>query len=107
MQIRFVFRHMDPSKTLREYTEKKVGRLDKLSTKIIDVQATFVQEKADTIVELRANFQGHTAKALERDNDPYAAIDLVIDKFERQILRILARARENRHETIQPEYQPE
>ncbi len=103
MQIRFVFRHMDPSATLREYMEKKISRLDKLSTKIIDIQATFSQEKADTIVEVLANFQGHTAKSIERDNDPYAAIDLGVDKFERQVLRILSRARENRHETIDPE----
>lgn len=94
---------MDPSDTLREYLEKKISRLDKFATKIIDIQATFSQEKTDTIVELVANLLGHTAKAIERDSDPFAAIDIGVDKFERQVLRIQSRARENRHETIQPE----
>ena len=103
MQLQFVFRHMDPSKTLREYTEKKLNRLDKHSTKIIDIQVTFAQEKAETIVEFLTNLLGHTAKVMERDNDPYAAIDLALDKFERQILKIQKRAREHRHEVIRPE----
>lgn len=97
MNLQVAFRHMDPSVTLKEYANKKLDRLERLSEKLTDVHVTFAQEKLDTTVEFMANLHGQTIKAVERDNDPYAATDLAIDKFERQIVRIRQKLRDRKH----------
>jgi putative sigma-54 modulation protein len=100
MQLNVAFRHMDPSIPLKEYVEKKTSRFAKLSGKILEVQVTYEQEKLDTIVELLTTLHGYTIKANERGNDPYAATDLALDKFERQIVKVRNRLRDRNKQGI-------
>ncbi len=96
MQVQVVFRHMNPSVSLREYAEKKLSRLRRMADKILDVQVIYNQEKLELEVEFRATLHGHAIKVVERSADAYAATDLAIDKFERQIRRTRERRRERR-----------
>ena len=98
MQFQISFRHMDPSDSLRDFVERKIERLVKDAEKIIEVQVVFEQERLDTVVEIMTNLHGHTLKAKERDGDPYAAVDLALDKFERQIVKVRERIRSRRHD---------
>ena len=100
MQLNVAFRHMDPSSPLKEYVEKKTSRFAKLSGKILEVQVTYEQEKLDTVVEMLTTLHGHTIKANERGNDPYAATDLALDKFERQIVKVRNRVRDRNKQGI-------
>ena len=100
MQLNVAFRHMDPSSPLKEYVEKKTSRFAKLSGKIMEVQVTYEQEKLDTVVEMLTTLHGHTIKANERGNDPYAATDLALDKFERQIVKVRNRVRDRNKQGI-------
>jgi putative sigma-54 modulation protein len=97
MQINVVFRHMESSKALREYAEKKLERVRASGEKIIEIEVVYIQEKQDFIVEFLANFQGHTLKVTERDGSAFAATDLAIDKFNRQLHRIQDRSRDRKH----------
>ncbi len=96
MQVQVVFRHMNPSVPLREYAEKKLRRIHRMADKILDVQVIYNQEKLELEVEFRATLHGHAIKVVERSSDAYAATDLAIDKFERQIRRTRERRRERR-----------
>ncbi len=100
MQLNVAFRHMDPSSPLKEYVEKKTSRFAKLSGKILEVQVTYEQEKLDTVVEMLTTLHGYTIKANERGNDPYAATDLALDKFERQIVKVRNRVRDRSKQGI-------
>lgn len=97
MQINVVFRHMESSQTLRDYAEKKLSKVRASSEKIIEVEVIYVQEKLDFIVEFLANYQGHTLKVVERDQNAFAATDLAMDKFNRQLHRIQDRSRSRKH----------
>lgn len=95
MQVQVAFRHMEPSSPLREYAEKKLKKLERLTEDIIDTRVVYMQEKIETMVEFHANLNGHAIMVVERSEDAYAATDLAVHKFERQINRVRQKSRKH------------
>ncbi len=88
MQITTTFRHMEQSDALKAYAEEKLERVTKYIDSPINVQVYFsVEKKIRHIVEIVINSKGISTKASEATHDMYAAIDAVIDKIERQLVR--------------------
>jgi len=95
MQVQVAFRHMEPSTPLREYAEKKLKKIRRLTEDIIDTRVVYMQEKLETMVEFQANLSGHPITVVERSEDAYAATDIAIHKFERQVNRIRQKMRKH------------
>ncbi len=72
---------------LREYVEKKVGRLSRYfdTPASLDVNVTMHVLRGEGTIEVTMQLTGVILRAEETDNDMYAAIDLVTEKLERQI----------------------
>ncbi|USG65305.1 ribosome-associated translation inhibitor RaiA [Brevibacillus ruminantium] len=72
---------------LREYVEKKVGRLAKYfeDSSLTEVQVTMSVIRGDGTIEVTIPLSGVILRAEETHEDMYAAIDLVVEKLERQI----------------------
>lgn len=72
---------------LREYAEKKIGRLERyFETKpTSDVNVTMNVIRGLHNVEVTIPLPGVLLRAEERNNDMYASVDLVVEKLERQI----------------------
>lgn len=72
---------------LREFVEKKVGRLTKYfdDPLPVDVQVTMRVLKGEGTIEVTIPLNGVIIRAEETHDDMYAAIDLVVEKLERQI----------------------
>lgn len=87
MQLMTTFRHMEPSEALKAYVEEKLERLNKYIDEPITAQVYFTVEKFRHIVEIVITGRGITTKASEATNDMYAAVDMVLDKIERQLKR--------------------
>ena len=88
MQVTMTFRHMEQSDALKAYAEEKLERVTKYIDSPINVQVYFsVEKKIRHIVEIVINSKGISTKASEATHDMYAAIDAVIDKIERQLVR--------------------
>lgn len=88
MQVTMTFRHMEQSDALKAYAEEKLERVIKYIDSPINVQVYFsVEKKIRHIVEIVINSKGVSTKASEATHDMYAAIDAVIDKIERQLVR--------------------
>ena len=88
MQVTMTFRHMEQSDALKAYAEEKLERVTKYIDSPINVQIYFsVEKKIRLIVEIVINSKRISTKASEATNDMYAAIDAVIDKIERQLVR--------------------
>ena len=88
MQVTMTFRHMEQSDALKAYAEEKLERVTKYIDAPINVQVYFsVEKKIRHIVEIVINSKGISTKASDATNDMYAAIDAVIDKIERQLVR--------------------
>lgn len=87
MQVMTTFRHMEQSEALKAYAEEKLERVTKYIDEPITAQVYFSVEKIRHIVEIVITGRGITTKASEATNDMYAAIDMVLDKIERQLKR--------------------
>lgn len=80
------------SDRIREYVEKKIGKLDRYLPDINEARVEITQEKTKSVkdrnivqVTLRAN--GTILRAEERSEAIYASIDAAADKIHRQIVR--------------------
>jgi putative sigma-54 modulation protein len=87
MQYTVTFRRMEPSDNLKEFGREKLARLEKYLDSVIDVDLTFSVEKFRHRAEVVVTADGLKIKAEEETDDMYSALDLVVDKLEKQIKR--------------------
>lgn len=88
MQVAVTFRHMESSDPVRDYVEEKLARVKKYVDEPIDAQVVLsVQKKIFHRAEVTMVAKGLTMKSVEEKDDMYAAIDLMVDKIERQLKR--------------------
>jgi len=98
MQVSVIGRHMDMSPELRAYVENKVGKLIRFYDRIQTVEVILDGEGGGFEAEIVAKAEHRNVfVAKERGLDAYAAVDLVMDKIERQITRHKERVRNRKH----------
>jgi putative sigma-54 modulation protein len=85
MEIRVTFRHVHPSNGLREYAEKKVARLERFAHVLLDAHVILSVEKQRHCAEIQVSGRNLQVTAIEETTDLYSALDLALDKVERQI----------------------
>ncbi len=96
MQIAVTFRHMEPNEGLKEYVKEKVERLQKYVENPQEVHVVLSGEKFRHIAEITILAEGLTFNSQARNNDLYAAIDLMVDKMERQVRERRGKGRRKR-----------
>jgi putative sigma-54 modulation protein len=87
MQIAVTFRHMESSDAVRNYVEEKLARVKKYIEDPIDAQVVLSVQKINHRAEVTMVAKGLTMKSAEETSDMYAAVDLMVDKIERQLKR--------------------
>jgi putative sigma-54 modulation protein len=87
MQFTVTFRHLEPSEKLKEYSHDKLARLEKYLDAVIDAEVVLTVEKFRHRAEVLIVSDGLKIKAEEETEDMYAALDMVVDKLEKQIKR--------------------
>lgn len=87
MQSTVTFRHMESSEPLRKYAEEKSGRAVKYLSEPIEVHWVLSVEKIRHIADATVNANGISIKAQADTEDMYSAIDAVIDKLEKQVIK--------------------
>ena len=97
MQVLVTFRHVAPSGALRDYAEEKVQRVEKYVRRVNDAHVILSVDKRRHIAEVTLNAARHTFAATEETSDLYAAIDLAMDKIERQVKKIAAKVKDRKH----------
>lgn len=87
MQIEYTGHGIDVTDPLKSYVKEKFSRLERHFDKIIAAHFTFHLEKLDHIAEatlLVAKTEIHASASSE---DMYAAIDALVDKLDRQLMK--------------------
>ncbi|GAA0498974.1 ribosome hibernation promotion factor [Salinibacillus aidingensis] len=79
--------NLEVTNAIQEYVEKKIGKLKKyFDSKITsDVNVNLSVYEGEQRIEVTIPMQDLLLRAEEHHSDLYAAIDLVVDKLERQI----------------------
>lgn len=88
--IRFNIRgeNIEVTPAIREYVESKIEKVERYFGNDMDATANVnlrVYNDKQTKVEVTIPMKNVTLRAEERHDDMYAAIDLIVDKLERQI----------------------
>ena len=94
-------KNIEVTDAIKSYIESKIGRLEKYF-KNTDLNATInvrVRGK-DQIVEVTIPTDRVTLRAEDTHSDLYAAIDLVVEKLERQIRKNKSKAKKNLKQVI-------
>jgi len=85
MEVTVTFRHMEPTDVLRNYAIEKVTKLTKYVEKMTEANIVLSLEKHRHIADVTINVNRLTINGREETNDMHSAIDLVMDKIERQV----------------------
>ena len=102
MQVVVTFRHMDATPALRRYAETKVQRVHKLMRRPIEAHVILEVSKRRHIAEITLSGEHLRITAKEATADLYSAIDLAMDKVERQIQKRVTKRLATRHESVPP-----
>ncbi|MBI4516523.1 MAG: ribosome-associated translation inhibitor RaiA [Deltaproteobacteria bacterium] len=87
MPVTVTFRRVRPTDALRRYAETKSQRLQKFVHAPVDAHVILSVDKHRHIAELVVNADRLNLTATEETADLYSAIDLALDKIERQLAR--------------------
>jgi len=87
MQILITAKNIALTDAIRNYAEKKVGRLEKYFDSITEATVVLEVQKNLHIVEVLIAAKGVFMKGLEKSEDLYASIDLATDKIEKQLVK--------------------
>ncbi|MBN1622323.1 MAG: ribosome-associated translation inhibitor RaiA [Endomicrobiales bacterium] len=85
MQINITARHVKLNKPLADYIKKKVNKCQKYFNNVIWAQVILSVEKYRHMAEIIIHVSRMTFRAKEEAGDFYSAIDLTLDKIEKQL----------------------
>lgn len=96
MQTSVTFKNLDPSDHLKSYVTEKLNRFDKLLDNPAEAGVVLIVEKHRHIAEVNITGDRMTVNGKEETGDMYSAIDMVLDKLEKQLKRSKQKIRERR-----------
>ncbi len=96
MQTSVTFKNLDPSDNLKSYICDKLDKLDKYLDNPAEATVVLLIEKFRHIAEVNITGDRLSIYGKEETNDMYSAIDMVIDKLEKQIKKNKQKIRKRR-----------
>ncbi len=89
---------LEITEAIRSYAEKKVSKLDKYfdSPEDLNVNIVIKPKGVEQKVEVTISFKKSIIRAEDSNKDLYAALDLVVDKLERQIRKNKTRMKKSK-----------
>jgi len=96
MQTSVTFKNLDPSEHLKAYVSDKLDRFDKFLDNPAEASVVLAVEKFRHIAEINIIGDKLNINGKEETNDMYSAIDMVLDKLEKQIKKSKQKIRERR-----------
>ena len=79
--------HLEVTSALRNYVQSKIGRVTRHFDHVIDAHVILTANKARQKAEVTLHVRGKDLHCESEEDDLYAAIDLLADKLDRQVLR--------------------
>jgi len=103
MNLTVTGHHVDVTSSMRNYVAEKMERLARHSQNLFGVHVILtVEEKKRQKAEATIEVSGTKLYADTTEPDMYAAIDLLTDKLDRQLIRHKERKKGHRHDPAPP-----
>lgn len=87
MNLHLTGHHVEITSAIRDYVVAKLERLNRHFEHVIDVNVVMTVEKLDQRIEANVHLSGKDIHVQVHDGDMYAAIDGLIDRLDRQVLK--------------------
>jgi putative sigma-54 modulation protein len=112
MEVSVSGRHTTVSETLRRQAVEKIGKLDKYLAGMDRAEVHFWEEKnartdAREYCEVTLEGHGHHIRCKVHAADGFTAIDLAVDKLERQMRKLKTKVERRRKSRIKPQIEPD
>jgi len=98
MNLNLTGHHLDITPALRDYVVAKLDRVTRHFDHVIDVNVVLSVDKLRQKVEVNLHTRGKDIHVEAIEPDMYAAIDALIDKLDRQVLKHKEKRETHRHE---------
>ena len=103
MKVMVTFRHVRSTDALRRYAEEKIARLDRYLHRPMEAHVILEVLKKTQRAEINLIANGTALFGEQETSDLYSAIDLALDKVERQVKKLAARrkpGKANGHDSV-------
>lgn len=101
MNLSVTGHHVEVTDPLKDYVEEKMEKLERHFDKVADIHVILNVEKLRRQAEATIDLTGARIHAVAENADMYAAIDALIDKLDRQVLKHKEKLRDHhRHERL-------
>jgi putative sigma-54 modulation protein len=87
MNLNITGHHVEVTPAIRDYVTDKLGRVTRHFDHVIDVNVILSVEKLVQKAEVTVHVSGKDIHVEATDADMYAAIDSLVDKLDRQVLK--------------------
>ena len=88
MKLNYTFKHLDHSDSLVTYTDSKFSEIESFLLKEGAGNVYYWKQKNEFHVEVSCNTRQKYFKASAHGPDVYAVVDAVIDKLEKQFIKV-------------------
>ena len=85
MQISIDGHHVELTESIQDYIHSKMTRIERHFDHVVDIHVVLGVEKLRQKAEATIHVAGNNIHAESENEDLYAAIDLLIDKLDRQV----------------------
>ena len=97
MNLQLTGHQVEITPSIREYVVSKLERVNRHFEQVIDVNVILSVQKLDQKIEATVHLSGKDIHVECHDADMYAAIDGLVDKLDRQIIKHKEKFQEGRH----------
>jgi putative sigma-54 modulation protein len=99
MNLNLSGHHLDITPALRTYVQEKLGRVTRHFDHVIDAHVVLSVDKLRQKAEVTLRVRGKDIHCASEGLDLYAAIDLLVDKLDRQVLKYKDKRQDKSHES--------
>jgi putative sigma-54 modulation protein len=100
MNLQIHGNHIEVTPALRDYVAGKLARIERHFDQVIDASVQLTVEKVRQRAEITLRLRGNNIHVESVEEDMYAAIDTLVDKLDRQVLRHKDRVKDHQSETL-------
>ncbi|PLC48859.1 ribosomal subunit interface protein [Pollutimonas subterranea] len=100
MNLSLTGRHLEVTPAIREYVMNKMARITRHFDNVIDTQVILSIERLNHTAEITMRLRGKDIHCEAVDENLYAAIDLLADKIDRQVIKYKSKVQDHAHEPV-------
>ena len=100
MNVQVSGHHVEVTQAIREYVLSKLERIQRHFDHVIEMNVILSVQKLRQKAEISVHLPGKDIHVESDDADMYAAIDLMMDKLDRQVIKHKQKAHAHPHEAI-------